>query len=193
MNSRFLRLFIVGLASVALSGCGTSKPFELWQNDVDLYVKINGNGDIMCLRNTDPEVARPIFEAEKGSTLAKGVLVGCEEADSRLWWVYIVAASQSGALRDVRAVAVSEEKEELTFASSVEDQQAFEAYLNYRMSQWRQYRTDEPDKKSFVAVFPGPTDAFSLSGSLSTLIITEQNSGAQWSIAVGEAALAASE
>jgi hypothetical protein len=188
MTRCFMRFRIVAtiLVGIAMTGCGTNRPFELWQRNLDDYVANHGNGDITCLRNVDPESPRPTFGAEKGATLAQGVLVGCEQAGSRLWWVYVVGASRDGQLKEVRVLAVTDTGDGLAFSSSIDDDAATEQYLLRRRTEQRQYRTDNPSDATFAGAFPGPTDVFTMSVAGMTASVSERNSGARWSLLLTE-------
>mgnify|MGYP003578559682 FL=1 len=182
-----IRLLLFAAVSAAFTGCSASRPYDLWEQRMNEYVATYGNGDIMCLRTTDPETARPIFGAEKGATLVQGVLVGCEDTGQHTWWVYIVGASKDQTLREVRLMAVAPGDDGLIFATSEDESQSTMQYLDHRRNLWKSYRTAEPEDASFMGLFPGQGDAFSLSMSGDVATITEANSGACWSAALTDA------
>lgn len=170
------------LAGLALGGCTTSRPVELWQERVTQYVADEGNGDITSLRNTEPGAARPVFGVTSGSVEVQGLLLGCSTMDQQRWWTYIVGVMKNDNITDLRIVAVSEVGGEVVFSQSTQDEAATERYRDGRLKQWTANRLDPATDGDFVCSFPGPNDSFTLNAAGTTATVTERQSGARWTV-----------
>lgn len=163
-------------AALALQGCTTSRPVELWQERVTQYVTDEGNGDITSLRNTNPGATRPVFGVTSGSVDVHGLLLGCTTVNSQQWWTYVVGVMKSDDLTDLRLVSVCEVNGGLTYCQSTENEAAVQRYRDSRFDQWKNNRLDPSASEGFLCSFPGRNDAFTFDEAGNTASVTERQS-----------------
>jgi hypothetical protein len=177
-------LTIAGLlvAALAVGGCTTSQPIELWQKRVAQFVTEEGHGDITSLRGTEPGEPRPVFGVTDGKVEVQGILLGRSTLNHEQWWTYIVGVMKHDDVTDLRVIGVTDVDGDVTFSQSSENEAALERYRNYRLKHWATYRLESASDSDFTCSFPGPNDSFTLHGAANTVTVTERQSGTRWTL-----------
>ncbi len=188
---------LVSLLGALAGGCAAPDPLLRWQSALESYVRQHGNGDLSVLRTAGdarsryaPRPALATFGENDvprgfaGGQDVLGVLLGCRTVADRTWYVYLVAVCDQdatttpgtprGAIRDIRLVAVRDERGTLDWRVSAPSDGALEIY--------RRSPAVAPAGGTARMLFPRAVDVFRLHVDQQTLRASEQHSGASWTL-----------
>lgn len=190
----FVSRLIAGLCVamlVAVTGCGgggsRSVSFKSWQGDVEQYVKVQGKGDPASLRTVTLPDGRHGFSTIGGpivseSTDANGVLVGYRPVKGQPAFIYLVGMVEKGKVHDVHVAAVSFQGDRAQWTQGPANQAALAAYEKYKDAEWRRRFPGRAEAPAEYLTFPSPDDAFQVTDSGNSVIVTHTASGAKWTL-----------
>lgn len=146
-----------------------------WQHAVEQYVRDEGNGDPIVLRDTTLPDSRRGFamigepDIEHSSD-ASGLLLGRRLIAGRQWFIYLVGLIQHGAVRDIRLVGFSWSPDKTCWQVSPPNPDSLRRYVNLQRN------------NALFPVFPAKTDHFELSTTDQVALAIHRQSGASWEL-----------
>jgi hypothetical protein len=195
LNPRIALAILVSLILTA-GGCASSSnrsvSVSAWQKNVENYVKVQGQGDPTVLRDvTLPDsrkgyamLGNPIV---KDSTDAVGLLLGAPRIDGKPAFVYLVGIVQKGRTTDLRLAVLTFNYGGMKWTISPPNPQSLQAYLKYRVDEWRAASPQRHDVPLQAESFPGPQDVFTLNAVGGQVTASHQPTGASWTVRIGAA------
>lgn len=175
------------LALVTLTGCVSQPTLSSWQGSVSKYVRDTGGGDPSVLRDMTLADNRPGFSVighhdTTRSNDVNGLLLGHEQIDGELWFVYLVGLVEKERVKDIRLAAVSMENGKAVWKRGKESERSFNAYRDYGMKQAKDRFPARKTPPPRYTDFPRPDDVFKLSNVNGNLVATHEASGARWGL-----------
>ncbi|MGB7161324.1 MAG: hypothetical protein WBD40_24915 [Tepidisphaeraceae bacterium] len=173
-------------------GCASKASVSSWQKSVTDYVKEQGAGDPIVLREVTLPDARPGFSVighhdAPVSTDVNGVLLGYDQIGERLWFIYLVGVVDKHQVTDIRLDALSMHRGKMVWKRGPASKQALEAYRQHGIKQARERFPDRKTPPPKYLGFPRADDEFSVSkGEGGRIQATHSGSGARWELTLPE-------
>ena len=191
------------LAGILMTGCGGgsgNRPasFNAWQTQMQAYVSNQGNGDMNTLRDVHVTPGQPGFRAlsndrpEHSKDIA-GVLVGVQQAQDRLWYVYVVGEVDKEQVGTIRLAAIAQANGQYVWRVGNDEANASDAYRAHREKIWREQHGDDSKPPRDALNFPSANDQFTMTSSGDVVSVRESASGAQWTLNISEQTTAKSQ
>jgi hypothetical protein len=184
---------LVLACAIAFGGCNPgsgSRPVSLniWQTQMQTYVRDQGNGDMNALRDVEIMPGQPGFRVfsndrpEQSKDIA-GVLVGVLPRGSETWYVYVVGNLDREQVTSIHLAAVRSNSDQFQWVIGEDSQAGTTAYRAQREKAWRAHQGDrEPPRSAFG--FPNPEDQFSMLTTGDTITVRDATSGAAWTLTI---------
>jgi len=194
-----LRLILVPVGALAASGCASRNPLAAWQARVTDYVVRQGHGDPNVLRDLVDMQPRNGLRPGRmtigelgisstgptpraGTRDVQGVVLGGRTVQSRRWFLFLVGViartnNSRTDLEDLRVAAFSAERDAVHWIVTPPDAEALQAYLTAAKTNVAAAGREQPN-----STFPGPFDAYRLEAAGNVMTVTEEHSGATWTL-----------
>jgi len=181
-------------AVVALIGAGCSPPrrtvtLPVWKKNVEQYVKQQGNGDPVVLRDvTLPDSRRGYAvigsDRPEQSSDGNGVLLGHRQIGGQNWFIYLVGIINQHKVEEIRLVAMSAGAGKFHWETDHKNTQATQRYIEFNNRLWRQRFPQRATAPPDYLGFPRREDTFELSVSDGQITVVHPPSGARWLLAI---------
>ena len=113
-----------------------------------------------------------------------GLLLAHRPIAGRPTFIYLVAQVVRQQVKDIRLALLSEQEGRLRWEISPENDDAQEAYLDWREARWQSLYPDRDDPPLSYQGFPLDEDAFTVSVGDAEVAAEHPASGARWSVRV---------
>ncbi len=196
------RTLAATLASIALTACNSSgnRPasFNSWQTQMQAYVTNQGNGDMNALRDVRVAPGQAGFRAfssdrPEHSKDIVGVLVGVQQAQNRLWYVYVVGDVDREQVGTIRLAAVTQADGQYAWRVGDDLDNASAKYRARREQVWDQQHGGGSNSPRSALNFPSAEDQFSMSASGDMVTVRDSACGAEWTLSLAEQAPASAK
>jgi hypothetical protein len=175
---------VCGLLLIA-GGCSSSATLQTWQQRVEEYVRDEANGDPNSLRDmtwADSQKGFAVLgnSVPDASIDTNAVLLAHRKVGDRYWFIFLVGQVQKQVVKDIRLAAFSTDAGQFQWVLSNANNQALEAYRQFRVSDWKRLYPDRSNPPMWYLRFPAEDDAFDLTIDAGRVVAKHRQSDAQW-------------
>jgi hypothetical protein len=171
-------------------GCaGGGGDFGDWRGSVERYVREQGRGDPVVLRQIGWPQSQRSFGSPAGADPApaqdsRGLLLSVETIGMDPWMIFIVGSVNRNVVQDIRVMALRVQNGQFDWRTSEPNPQAFQAYRNHYANLFKQRFLNRSDVPLQYTTFPKETDVFNVQRQGGRVVVQHPASGAMWELQI---------